>query len=192
MVEKERESRCVAISYSTPDSALFVHSNNSWSHALQMRRPLGFVYSGLLPLTATSYSTCDLALFVHFNNSQSCALQMCRLLSFVYSGLLLPTAMSHNLSSKFVSALHNLYHGLDPTHGKKGHRQHRHLPPAIKVFFCQCYSPNHSCCSSCYSTHYSSSSSSTCSFSCCSSTLSEQTDLIKNNIIFFCLIHFLL
>ena len=170
VVEKERETHCVATSYSTPNLALFVHSNNSWSHALQMCRQLSFVYSGLLPLTAMSYSTPDLASFVHFNNSQSRALQMCWLHSFVYSGLLLSTATSHNLSSKFVSALHNLYHGSDPTHHKKGHQRHCHSPPAIKVFFCQCYSPNHSCCSSCYSTHYSSSSSSTCSFSCCSSS----------------------
>ena len=170
VVEKERESRCIATSYSIPDLALFVHSNNSRSCALQMRQPLGFVYSRLLPPTATSYSTPDLALFVHFNNSRSCALQMHWLLNFVYSGLLLPTATSHNLSSKFISALHNLYHSLDSTHHEKGHQWHRHLPPAIKVFFCQCYSPNHSCCSSCYSTHYSSSSSSTCLFSWCSSS----------------------
>ena len=170
VVEKERETHCVAMSYSTPDLALFVHSNDSRSRALQTCQPLSFVYSRLLPPTATSYSTPDLALFVHFNNSWSHALQMCRLLGFVYSGLLLPTAMLHNLSSKFVSALHNLYHGLDPTHHEKGHRRHCHLLPAIKVFFCQCYSPNHSCCSSCYSTHYSSSSSSTSSFSCCSSS----------------------
>ena len=170
MVEKERESRCIATSYSIPDLALFVHSNNSRSRALQMRQPLGFVYSRLLPPTATSYSTPDLALFVHFNNSWSCALQMHWLLNFVYSGLLLPTARSHNLSSKFISALHNLYHGSDPTHLEKGHQRHHHSPPAIKVFFCQCYSPNHSCCSSCYSTHYSSSSSSTCLFSWCSSS----------------------
>ena len=169
VVEKERESHCIAMSYSIPDLALFVHSNNSWSRALQMYQPLGFVYSRLLPLTATSYSAPDLALFVHFNNSRSCALQMHWLLNFVYSGLLLPTAMSHNLSSKFISALHNLYHSSDPTHHKKGHQQHRHSLPAIKVFFCQCYSPNHSCCSSCYSTHYSSSSS-TCLFSWCSSS----------------------
>ena len=169
VVEKERESRCIATSYSIPNLALFVHSNNSWSHALQTHRPLGFVYSGLLPLTATLYSTPDLALFVHFNNSRSCALQMHWLLSFVYSGLLLLTATSHNLSSKFVSALHNLYHSLDPTHREKGHWRHHHSLPAIKVFFCQCYFPNHSCCSSCYSTHYYSSSS-TCLFSCCSSS----------------------
>ena len=68
MVEKERESRCIATSYSTPDLALFVHSNNSQSHALQTRWPLGFVYSRLLLLTATLYGTPDLALFVHFNN----------------------------------------------------------------------------------------------------------------------------
>ena len=170
VVEKERESRCIATSYSIPNLALFVHSNNSRSCALQTCWPLGFVYSGLLPPTATSYSTPDLALFVHFNNSRSCALQMHRLLSFVYSGLLLPTATSHNLSSKFIFALHNLYHSSDPTHGKKGHQCHHHSPPAIKVFFCQCYSPNHSCCSSCYSTHYSSSSSTTCLFSWCSSS----------------------
>ena len=169
MVEKERETHCVAMSYSTPNLALFVHSNNSQSCALQTHQPVGFVYSGLLPLTAMSYSTPDLASFVHFNNSRSHALQMRRLHGFVYSGLLPPTATSHNLSSKFVSALHNLYHGSDLTHHKKGHWWHRHSPPAIKVFFCQCYSPNHSCCSSCYSTHYSSSSS-TCLFSCCSSS----------------------
>ena len=168
VVEKERETHCVATSYSTPELALFVDSNNSRSRALQTHWPLSFVYSRLLPPTATLYSTPDLALFVHFNNSWSHALQMHRLHSFVYSGLLLPTATSHDLSSKFVSALHNLYHGLDPTHHEKGHWWHHHLPPAIKVFFCQCYSPNHSCCSSCYSTHYS--SSSTCSFSCCSSS----------------------
>ena len=169
MVEKERESCCIATSYSIPDLALFVHSNNSRPHALQMRQPLGFVYSRLLPPSATSYGTPDLALFVHFNNSWSCALQTHWLLNFVYSGLLLPTATSHNLSSKFISALHNLYHSLDPTHREKGYQRHRHSPPAIKVFFCQCYSPNHSCCSSGYSTHYSSSSS-TCLFSWCSSS----------------------
>ena len=170
VVEKERETRCVAMSYSTPNLALFVYSNNSRSCALQTSRPLGLVYSGLLLPTAMSYSTPNLALFVHFNNSRSRALQTRQLHSFVYSGLLPLTAMSHNLSSKFVSALHNLYHGLDPTHRKKGHRWHRHSLPAIKVFFCQCYSPNHSCCSSCYSTHYS--SSTTCLFSCCSSSYS--------------------
>ena len=170
MVEKERETHCVATSYSTPDLALFVHSNNSRSHALQTHRPLSFVYSVLLLPTAMSYSTPNLALFVHFNNSWSRALQTRQLHGFVYSGLLPPTATSHNLSSKFFSALHNLYHGSDLTHHEKGHRWHCYLPPAIKVFFCQCYSPNHSCCSSCYSTHYSSSSSSTSSFSCCSSS----------------------
>ena len=97
-----------------------------------------------------------------------------------------------SFSFKFISALHNLYHGLDLTHHKKGYQQHHHSPPAIRVFFCQCYSPSHSCCSSHYSTHYSSSPSSTCSFSCCSfPTLSKQTNLTMNNIIFFCLIHFL-
>ena len=96
VVEKERETHCVAMSYSTPDLALFVHSNDSRSHALQTCQPLSFVYSRLLPPTATSYSTPDLALFVHFNNSWSHALQTCWLLSFVYSRLLPLTAMSHD------------------------------------------------------------------------------------------------
>ena len=161
-----------------------------------MHRSLSFVYSRLLLLTATSYSNPDLALFVHSSNSWSCALQTRWLLSFVYSGLLLPTATSHDyfplfpLSSFLLFTIYTMaWTWLTTKKATSSITTHRLLsesssasatPPATPAVPPTTLPttppppppPAHS---------------PAVPFP----TLSKQTNLTMNNIIFFCLIHFL-
>ena len=154
MVEKERESHCVAMSYSTPNLALFVHFNNSWSHALQMHQLLSFVYSRLLLPTATLHG--------YFPLFPLSSFLLFTIYSMAWTRLTMKKATSsittHCLLSDSSSAS-----ATPPTTPA--------VPPATLPTTPPPPPP-------------------ACSPAVPPLTLSEQTDLIKNNVIFFCLIHF--
>ena len=156
VVEKERESRCVAMSYSTPDLALFVHFNNSWSHALQTCWLLGFVYSRLLPLTAMSHDYVPLYLLSWF--------VLFTIYTMVWTQLTVKKATS-SIATRHLLSVSSSASATPPTTPAVPPAALPTTPPPPPP-------PAHSP-------------------AVAPPTLSEQTNLIKNNIIFFCLIHFL-
>ena len=158
--------------------------------------PLSHVYSRLLLPTAMLYSTPDLALFVHFNNSWSRALQTCWLLSFVYSRLLPLTAMSHDyfplylLSSFLFFTIYTMaWTWLTVKKATGGIATHCLLSKSSSASSTPPTTP--AVPPATLPTTPPPPPPSAHSPAVPPATLSEQTDFIKNNKIFFCLIHFL-